>query len=70
METNKMTTFKNTSIFQCVVEFSTGAENVRAMSGGATWGIYIQEGDSYIRQGVIERKKRDTPRKIWDRYCK
>lgn len=65
-----MTTFRNTSTFQGVKEFTTDiGEQVRAIDEGASWGIYVldSEGNTYVRHATVIKRNSDTPRKIWTR---
>ena len=61
--------FENISIFnQCVEFYTDTGEHVRAMNFAATWGIYIEDGDAFTRQGTVMRDETDEPRDIWDKF--
>jgi hypothetical protein len=59
--------FKDTSIFQDVIEFKAlDNTEYRCMKEGIAWGVYELDGNSYIRCATVVMSGKATPRKLYD----
>ena len=61
------TGFKNTSIFQGIVEFATatGASFRFERIGGGVWRRYAKRGNAFAYDGTVRVVGRATPLKLW-----